>query len=98
MTMWVLVAVVGAILSVAAFMALVRRYRRGTVRGRYLLAFMVGYVALVSFALLDALRPTGVSGPVTIALLLAASVAIVVIVREHRRAAAPNQTSEPKLP
>ena len=98
MTMWILVAAVGGIFSVAGFAALVGRYRQGVIRGQYLLAFVVGYFALVSFALLEAFQPAGVSGPVTIALLLPASVAIGVIIREHRRAAASNQTSAPKLP
>jgi hypothetical protein len=88
MMLWVLVAVVGGILSVMGFVRLVRRFRQGAIRGRYLLAFGVGFVALVSFALLDALRPAVVSGPVTLAMLLPAVVAIVVIVREHQRAAA----------
>ena len=98
MTIWILVAVVGGILSVVDVAALVRRYRRGVIRGRYLLACVVGCFSLASFAFLDAFRTAGVSGPVTIALLLPAFIAIGVIVREHRRGAVLDQTSAPKLP
>lgn len=90
MILWILVAIVGLTLSVAGFMALVRRFRRGTIRGRYLVACVVGYVALVSYAVLDAFRPAALTGPVTIAVLLPAFVAIGVLVHEHRRPAASN--------
>jgi uncharacterized membrane protein HdeD (DUF308 family) len=93
MTLWIVVAVVGVILSVFGFIALLRRFRRGEIRGRYLLAFVVGYVALISFAVLEAFRPTALTGPVTIAVLLPAFIAIGVIVRELRRPVASNDST-----
>lgn len=98
MIQWILVAVVGGILAVVGFATLVRRYRRGVIRGRYLSAVVVGCLSLASFAFFDAFRPGGVSGPLTIALLLPAFIAIGVIVREHRRGAVLDQTSASKLP
>ena len=49
MTMWILVAVFGGILSVVGFVTLVRRYRQGVIRGRYLMAFVVGAIVLLVF-------------------------------------------------
>jgi hypothetical protein len=83
-TVWILAALVGGALSMAGFRILWLRFRRGRIRRRYLLAWAVGYVALVSFALLEALRPAAVTGPVRLIVLLPACVAIVVIVCEHR--------------
>ncbi len=85
MTTWILVAAIGGCVSVAGFLAPVRRYRLGEIRGRELLAYVVGYLSFVSFALLTAFRPSFVDGVVTIVTLMPALAAVVVIVREHQR-------------
>jgi drug/metabolite transporter (DMT)-like permease len=86
MTAWILVAVLGGILSLAGLSILFRRYREGVVTLRHLLAFVVGFVALASYALVSTLRPDITSGPVTVLMLLPAFVAIVVLIHEHQRA------------
>jgi len=91
MMTWVLVAAIGGALSVSGLVALLRRCRRGEITRTYLSAMVVGYISFVSFALISTLRPELASGPVTIATLLPASVAIVVLIREHRRAADPDE-------
>jgi len=97
MTIWILVACTGGLLSISAFWNLVRKYHCGEIRGRYLLAIGVGYIALVSYALLSAIAPAIVNGVVTLGILLPAFVAIVVIVREHERPAKiAGQRSKPR--
>jgi drug/metabolite transporter (DMT)-like permease len=86
MIMWMLVALVGGALSVAGLITLGRRYLRGEITRRSLLAFVVGYLGLVSYALLSALRPEITTGAVTLVMLLPVFIAIVVIIREHQRA------------
>lgn len=86
MTTWILVALVGGFLCLAGFRTLVHRYRRGEVRGLYVLAVAVGLVSFACYALLSALVPAVVGGAVTLLILLPAFCAIVVLLREHERA------------
>jgi uncharacterized membrane protein len=86
MLIWILVATVGGILSLMGLITLFRQYRRDRITLRSLLAYVVGYVAFVSYALASALRPDIASGPASVAMLLPAFVAIVVAAHEHRRA------------
>jgi len=85
MIIWISVAAIGGALAVLALVALLRRYRRGEITGRYLAAIVVGLVSFASFALLSALRPEFESGPATVIVLLPAFVAILVVIREHRK-------------
>lgn len=86
---WALIAVAGGVFLASGCLACVRRYRRGRMTGRSLSAILVGSSSFVAYALVSALRPDFASGPVAIALLLPALIAIVVIVREHPRAIDP---------
>lgn len=86
MTMWIIIAVIGFILSVLGLSAFVRRYRRGEITRRHLLAAIIGYVSLVTFAVVSAVRPDITNGPLAVIVLLPAFVAIVVLIRERRRA------------
>lgn len=92
MMTWILVAAAGGVLSLSGLAVLLRRSRRGEITRTYLWAMVVGYTSFVSFALISAFRPDLASGPVTIAILVPASVAIVVLIREHRRNADPHQS------
>jgi hypothetical protein len=84
MLIWIVVAVFGGLLSLVGFLALVRRFRRGEIRRRQLLAYGAGLTSFVSAALLNALRPTDLNSSMTVILLLPALVAIVLIVRERQ--------------
>jgi len=89
MSPWILVTLIGGCLAAAGLALLVRRYREGEVTGRYLAAVAVGLVSLASYALLSTFRPALCTGRVTLALLLPAFVAIVVVAREHEKATSP---------
>jgi len=86
MIFWIGVAVIGGVLSIWGLWVFWGRYRRGEITGRYLLAVFVGFVSYASFALLSAVRPELSSGPVALAVLLPAFLAILVLIREHRKA------------
>jgi bacteriorhodopsin len=60
MAMWILVAVFGVLVSLVGFWVLVRKYRRGEIRGRYLVAVIVGVISLAAWALLTNLQPNAV--------------------------------------
>ena len=85
MTAWILVAVTGGVLSILGLLVFIRRYMRGEMSQLQLFAIIVGYVSIVSFALVSSLRPEFASGPVSIAILLSAFVAIVFLIREHQK-------------
>ena len=84
MTAWILVAAIGGVLSILGLLVLTRRYLRGEMSQWQLFAIIVGYVSFVSFVLVSSLRPEFASGPVSIAILLPAFVAIVFLIREHQ--------------
>jgi hypothetical protein len=84
MVIWILVALAGALLSLAGFWAMLQKYRRGDIRGRYLLALIVGFIAFVAWALLSNLRPGAVDGVLELLMLAPALIAIIVIIREHQ--------------
>jgi len=86
---WMLVAALGLVAMASGLLTCWRRYRRGRITRRYLSAIVVGCVCFVAYAVVGAFRPEFASGPVAMALLLPAFIAIVVIVREHRRAMDP---------
>jgi drug/metabolite transporter (DMT)-like permease len=85
MTAWILVAAIGGVLSILGLLVLTRRYLRGEMSQWQLFAIIVGYVSFVSFVLVSSLRPEFASGPVSIAILLPAFVAIVFLIREHQK-------------
>lgn len=85
MTAWILVAVTGGVLSILGLLVFIRRYLRGDLSQLQLFAIIVGYVSFVSFVLVSSLRPEFASGPVSIAILLPAFVAIVFLIREHQK-------------
>ncbi len=85
MTAWILVAVTGGVLSILGLLVFIRRYLRGEMSQLQLFAIIVGYVSIVSFVLVSSLRPEFASGPVSIAILLSAFVAIVFLIREHQK-------------
>jgi uncharacterized membrane protein YfcA len=85
MNLWELVAGLGGVVSLAGLSAAFRRYRRGEITLRYLLACVVGLASFISYALVSALSPDLATGIVTILLLVPALAAIVVLVRGHRK-------------
>jgi len=85
MTAWILVAAIGGVLSILGLLVLTRRYLRGEMSQWQLFAIIVGYVSFVSFVLVSSLRPEFASGPVSIAILLPAFVAIIFLIREHQK-------------
>ena len=85
MTAWISVAAIGGVLSILGLLVLTRRYLRGEMSQWQLFAIIVGYVSFVSFVLVSSLRPEFASGPVSIAILLPAFVAIVFLIREHQK-------------
>jgi 4-amino-4-deoxy-L-arabinose transferase-like glycosyltransferase len=84
MTFWIIVALVGVLAFCLGFLDLLRKFRRGDIRGRYLLAVIVAFIALAGWAVLSGLRPNAADSLVGLTMLAAALVAIVVIVREHQ--------------
>lgn len=84
MTFWISVALVGVLVFALGFLDLLRKFRRGDVRGRYLVAVVVAFMALATWAALSGLRPNAADSFVGLTMLAAALVAIVVIVREHQ--------------
>jgi drug/metabolite transporter (DMT)-like permease len=82
---WVSIAAIGGLLSIAGLAVYVRRFRRGEITLRYLLAVVVGYASFVSFALVGALRPESADAPWAVGILLPGFVAVVVLVRERGR-------------
>jgi len=87
MMIWIAIAVLGVVLSVLGLLVFVGRYRRGEVSGRFLLALLVGYVALVAYAAASAFRPEIGRGWPALLMLLPAFAAVVVLVNERRRTA-----------
>jgi len=85
MLVWVSIAAIGGLLSIAGLAVYLGRYRRGAITLRYLLALVVGYASFVSFALVGALRPESTGAPWAVGILIPAFVAIVVLVRERGR-------------
>ncbi|UCE05455.1 MAG: hypothetical protein JSW07_17860 [bacterium] len=83
---WIFIAVIGGLLSVLGLLFLLRCYRQDEITLRYLLAVVVGFISFLAFALVNAFRPELASGPVTIAILLPAFVAILLLIRECRKA------------
>jgi drug/metabolite transporter (DMT)-like permease len=87
MMLWIAIAVLGVVLSALGLLVFVGRYRRGQVSGRFLLALVVGTLALVAYAVASALRPEmGHLWPAVL-ILLPAFAAVVVLVNERRRTA-----------
>lgn len=80
----ILVSLSAALLAPIGVAAMLRKYRRGDLRGRYLLSVIVALVGFAAWALLIDLRPGAVGGAPGLALLAPALVAVVVIVREHQ--------------
>ena len=81
---WIAVAVAGLALALAGIRVVFRRYRRGALRGSYLLAMIIGVSSFGSYAVVSVVWPELTTGPATIFMLLPAFVAIVLLVREHR--------------
>lgn len=86
MSLWLAVATLGAVLCGVALIRLGIALRRGRVTVAYFVAALVVALSFVAFALADQLPPAGASGPLALALLAPGCVALVVLVREHRRA------------
>jgi uncharacterized membrane protein len=84
MILWLVVAATGVVLSLWGLKILFRRYRRGQINRRYLLAVVVGVLSLVVYAILSTVRPDITTGPVFVVMLLPAFIAIVVVIRERR--------------
>lgn len=84
MTVWIVVALIGVILSLWGLWFYFRQYQRGNISGRYLAALVVGYLSFVSYAIVSTTRSFLTDGIPTAALLLPGFIAIVVIVRERR--------------
>lgn len=80
---WIAVAVIGLVLAMIGFLDLVRRYRRNEIRGRDLFAIVIGFLSLLSFAFLSAVRPDVLTGMLTIVILLPAFVAVVILTGER---------------
>jgi len=85
MTAWILVAAIGGVLSILGLLVFIRRYLRGEMSQLQLFAIIVGYVSFASFVLVSSLRPEFASGPVSIAILLPAFLAIVFLIRKHQK-------------
>ena len=84
MTIWLVVAAIGAVLSLWGLTVVFRKYREGEITRRYFLAIVVGYISFVSFVLVSAFRPDISTGLVTVVMLLPAFIAIVVVIRERQ--------------
>ncbi|MHC4150199.1 MAG: hypothetical protein ACYSR5_12035 [Planctomycetota bacterium] len=84
MAMWIFVAVFGVLVSLIGFCELFSKYRRGDIGGRYMVAFIVGFIFLAAWALLTNLRPNAIDTLVDLAILAPVLVAIVVIIRERQ--------------
>jgi hypothetical protein len=82
---WLAVAGVGFVLSIVGFTVLVERYRRKRIDLKSLLAYFVGYVSFVSYALLVAFKPDIATGAVTLITLAPAFAAIVWLVHLRRK-------------
>jgi len=85
MTTWILVAAIGGVLSILGLVVFIRRYLRGEISLLYLFAILAGYVSFVSFVIVSSLRPEFASKPVSIAILLPAFVAIVLLIRNNQK-------------
>ncbi len=85
MYIWIFIAIIGGALSILGLMFFLRRYRRNEITLRYLLAIVVGYVSFLAFALVSTFRPDLASGPVTVAILLPAFVAILLLILERQK-------------
>lgn len=83
---WIVVAVLGGILALVGLQRLHRQYRQGKITLLAWVAYVVGFISFVSYAVLNATRPDVTTGPVTLVMLLPAFAAIVVLVREYRKA------------
>jgi peptidoglycan/LPS O-acetylase OafA/YrhL len=90
MTIWVFVSAIGGTVSILGLLALLRRYLRGEISQLYLIATIVSYVSFVSYVVVSSLRPEFASGPASVAILLPAFVAIVLLIREHPKSKRPD--------
>lgn len=84
-TIWLLVAMIGTILALMGLWALFQRYRRGETSLGRLVACLVGFGSLASYAALSAFAPASMSGVVTMVVLAPALVAVVFLVRRYER-------------
>jgi uncharacterized membrane protein len=94
MAFWLIVALAGLVLSVWGLTVLFRKYRQNELSRQYFIAVVVGYIFLVLFIAVDALRPAVTTGPVTVVMLLPVFVSIVIVIRAHRLRKSPSRPSE----
>lgn len=80
---WLTIAALGLILSVWGIMVVTRRYRSQEVTGLYLLALVLGYVAFLVIALVNAFAPQFTRGPVGVVIWIPLLIAIVLLLRER---------------
>ena len=85
MIIWILIAAVGGILSIWGFILLLNQYHQGKHTKRYVYAMVIGYISFISFALISAIQPEFSSGILSVALLLPAFIAIVVLINEYKK-------------
>lgn len=84
MAVWMVVAACGAVLSLTGLTVLVGQYRKGRISRRYLLAIVVGFASLASYALISALWPELGSGLISLLILSPGFIAIVILIHERQ--------------
>lgn len=71
--------------TTTGYMFLYRKYRRGEIRGRHVLAVGIGLAAAFSYVIVGIFRPGSGDGLMTLLFLLPVAIAIAVIVGEYKR-------------
>ncbi|NIT61706.1 MAG: hypothetical protein GWN00_37550 [Aliifodinibius sp.] len=89
MIIWIPVALLGLILSSFGITVIFKKYLRDQVRGRYILAIILGFLSFVTYAVLSPVLPDIMSGEATIAMLLPALIALLVVIHEHHKRSIP---------
>jgi len=77
---WIIIAVIGIILSMMEIIVLIRRYLQGEINLLYLVSIIIGFLSFLAFAFVDNVYSESVSRPVRLIILLPAIVTVFYLV------------------
>ena len=80
MSFWIIIAIIGGILSTAGIIVLIRRYLRGEITLLYLVSIIIGFISFVAYVFVTYVYPDSLSRPVSLLILLPAIITLFVLV------------------
>jgi len=80
MSFWIIIAVIGGILSMTGIIVLIRRYLQGEIPLLYLVSIIIGFMSFIAFVFFNYVYPESVSRPVSLIILLPAIITLFVLV------------------